>query len=88
MGTFNLAIQYPDNQQARILDALKTHWTTLDAEGNPVVPTTPQVVGHLRQAVVRSVRDIVRSVRDIVRKVEQDAARAAADSGVTDADLT
>ena len=81
MGTFNFAIQYPDNPQARILDALKTHWTTLAAEGNPVVPTTPQVVEHLRQAVVRS-------VRDIVRKVEQDAARAAADSGVTDADLS
>lgn len=81
MGTFNLAIQYPDNQQARILDALKTHWTTLDADGNPVVPTPPQVVEHLRQAVVRS-------VRDIVRKVESDAARAAADAGVSDADLT
>lgn len=81
MGTFNLAITYPDNQQARILNALKAHWTTLDAEGNPVVPTTPQVVEHLRQAVVRS-------VRDIVRKVESDAARAAADAGVSDADLT
>lgn len=81
MGTFNLAITYPDNQQARILNALKAHWTTLDAEGNPVVPTTPQVVEHLRQAVVRS-------VRDIVRKVERDAARAAADAGVSDADLS
>lgn len=81
MGTFNLAITYPDNQQARILDALKAHWTTLDAEGNPVVPTTPEVIVHLRQAVVRS-------VRDIVRKVERDAARAAADAGVSDADLS
>lgn len=76
MGTFNLAITYPDNQQARILNALKAHWTTLDAEGNPVVPTTPQVVEHLRQAVVRS-------VRDIVRKVERDAARAAADADLS-----
>jgi hypothetical protein len=74
MATFNLAITYPDAQGTRIMTALKTYWTTTDANGNPVVPTNAEAIEKLRLAVVAN-------VRDIVLRVERDAAvKAAADS--------
>jgi len=74
MGTFNLTITYPDPQQTRILNALKSHWTTKDAQGNDVIPSTPEVIEKLRQAVVNN-------IKDIVLKEERDAAvKLAADS--------
>lgn len=81
MGTFNLTVTYPDAQQTRILNALKTYWTTADADGNPVVPTNAQVVEKLRQVMIAN-------VKDIVLRVERDAAVAAAASGVTPVDAT
>jgi hypothetical protein len=81
MATFNLAINYPDDQGTRIMTALKTHWTTQDAEGNDVVPTNAEVVEKLRQAVVNA-------VRDIVLRIERDAATTAAADGITEADVT
>lgn len=81
MATFNLVVTYPDAQQTRILNALKTHWTTTNAQGQPVVPTTPQVVELLRQVVVSN-------VKDIVQRVERDTAVAAAAAGVTPVDAT
>ena len=81
MATFNLVITYPDAQQTRILNAMKTHWTTTDAEGNPVVPTNAQAIEQLRLAVVSS-------VRDIVFRTERDAATKTAVDGVTDADVS
>jgi hypothetical protein len=81
MATFNLAINYPDDQGPRIMTALKTHWTTQDAEGNPVVPTNAQAIEQLRLAVTNS-------VRDIVLRTERDAATKAAAEGVSPVDVT
>jgi hypothetical protein len=81
MATFNLVITYPDDQGPRIMTALKTHWTTTDAEGNSVVPTNAEAIEKLRQAVVSS-------VRDIVLRIERDAAVKTAADGVTEADVT
>lgn len=76
MATFNLTVTFPDAQQARILTALRTHWTE-----NGVVPTNPQIVEKLRLVVAAN-------VRDIVQRVERDAAVAAAAGGVTPPDVT
>ena len=61
MATFNLTVTYPDNQGARIMAALKTHWTT-EVNGQPVVPTNAEVIEKLRQVVAHNVRDIVLKV--------------------------
>ena len=76
MGTFNLAIQYPDAQQARIVAALRTHFAV-----DGVLPTTQEAIESLRQSLANA-------VRDIVLRVERDAARAAADAGVQAPDVT
>ena len=81
MATFNLVVTYPDGQQTRILNALKTHWTTTNEQGQPVVPTNAQVVENLRLVVTRN-------IRDIVLRVERDAAVAAAEAGVTPVTVT
>ena len=81
MATFNLVITYPDAQGARIMAALKSHWTTLDPNGQPVVPSTAATIEKLRLAVVSS-------VKDIVLKEERDAAVKAASDGVTPVDAT
>lgn len=81
MAVFNLAINYPDAQQARILNALKAHWTTKDKKGVDVVPTTAQVVEKLRLVVVSNIKDIVFSR-------ERDAAVKGAAAGVTVVDAT
>jgi hypothetical protein len=74
MATFNLAITYPDAQGSRIMDALKTYWTTTDAQGDPVIPTNAEAIEKLRQAVVANVKDIVLRVeRDAAVKVAADA---------------
>lgn len=78
-ATFTLVITYPDAQQTRVAAALRTHYTTTDAQGNAVVPTTPQAVEKLRQAVAAS-------IKDIVLKVERDAATKAAADGVAPVD--
>lgn len=70
MATFNLTVTYPDGEQARILAALKTHWTE-----DGVVPTTAQVVEKLRQVLAAN-------VRDIVVRVERNAAIKTASDGV------
>jgi hypothetical protein len=73
-GQFSLVITYPDAQQTRILNAMKTHWTTTDpVTGQPVVPTTAQVIEKLRLSVVSAVRDIVlRTERDAAAKAATD----------------
>lgn len=81
MATFSLVITYPDAQGTRIMNALKTHWTTTDANGDPVVPSNAQAIEKLRQAVVAN-------VKDIVLRVERDAAVAAAAASVTVVDAT
>lgn len=81
MATFNLTVTYPDAEQARILAALKKHWTTQDADGNDVIPTNAQVVEHLRKVVVAN-------IRDIVIRIERDAAVKAAADGVTPPDVS
>lgn len=74
MATFNLAVNYPDAQQARILTALKAHWTTKDDQGLDVVPTNSDVVEKLRQVVIANIKDIVfRHERDVAIKVAADA---------------
>jgi len=77
MATFNLAINYPDAQGTRIMNALKAHWTTTDEQGNPVVPTNAQAIEKLRLAVVAN-------VKDIVLRVERDAAVKAAADAITE----
>lgn len=81
MATFNLAITYPDAQGTRIMAALKAHWTTTDAQGNPVVPTNAQAIEKLRTAVVAN-------IKDIVQRVERDAAVKAAADAITRVDAT
>lgn len=81
MATFNLTVTYPDAQGPRIMAALKTHWTTEDTNGQPVVPSNAEVIEHLRLVVAAN-------VRDIVLRVERDAAVAAAADGVTPVTVT
>ena len=81
MATFNLAITYPDAQGTRIMAALKAHWATTDAQGNPVVPTNAQAIEKLRSAVVAN-------IKDIVQRVERDAAVKAAADAITRVDAT
>jgi hypothetical protein len=81
MASFNLTINYPDDQGPRILAALKTHWTTQNELGVDVVPTNAEAIEKLRQSVANA-------VRDIVLRVERDAARKTAEDGVTEADVT
>lgn len=76
MATFNLAINYPDGEGTRIMNALKAHWTTQDANGDPVVPTNAQAIEKLRQAVLAN-------IKDIVFRVERDAAVKAAADAIT-----
>jgi hypothetical protein len=76
MATFNLVVTYPDNQQTRILNALKAHWTV-----DGVVPSNAEVTEQLRLVVAAN-------VRDIVLRVERDAAVAAAAAGVTPVTVT
>jgi hypothetical protein len=76
MATFNLVVTYPDNQQTRILNALKTHWTV-----DGVVPSNAEVVEKLRLVVAAN-------VKDIVLKVERDAAVIAAADSVTPVTVT
>jgi hypothetical protein len=80
MGTFNLAINYPDAQAARIMTALRTHWTTT-VDGVPVVPTNAQAIEKLRLAVAEN-------VKDIVQRVERDAAVKTASDGIAAVDAT
>jgi hypothetical protein len=81
MATFSLVVTYPDADQTRILNALKTYWTTVDANNNPVIPSTPQVTEKLRQVVISN-------VKDIIYRVERDAAIAAAAANVVTANIT
>lgn len=74
-ATFNLTVTYPDAQQARIMAALKVHWTV-----NGIVPTNAEVIEKLRLAL----RD---NVRDIVLRVEREAAKDAAAAGVAAPDV-
>ena len=81
MAQFSLVVTYPDAQQTRILNALKTHWTTKDAQGVDVVPTTAQVVEKLRGVVIAN-------IKDIVMMVEREAAVKAACDSVLPVDAT
>jgi hypothetical protein len=81
MATFNLAINYPDAQGTRIMDALKAHWTTQDENGNDVVPTNQEAIEKLRLAVTYN-------VRDIVLRQEREAAVKSAVDAVTEVDVT
>lgn len=78
-GTFTFVITYPDAQQTRITNALRANYTTTDANGNPVVPTTPQAIEKLRLSVSSS-------IKDLVLRVERDTATNAAAAGVTPVD--
>jgi|WetSurMetagenome_2_1015567.scaffolds.fasta_scaffold791055_3 hypothetical protein len=73
-GTFNLTITYPDAQQTRILNAMKTYWTTTSpTTGQPVVPTTAEVIEKLRLSVVSAVKDtVLRTERDAAAKAATD----------------
>jgi hypothetical protein len=81
MATFNLVVTYPDGEGTRIMNALKTNWTTTDVNGDPVVPTNAQAIEKLRLAVVAN-------VKDIVFRVERDAAIKAAADAVTQVGAT
>lgn len=81
MATFNLVVTYPDAQQTRILNALKTFWTTKDAQGADVVPSTADVTEKLRQVIIAN-------VTALVLRVERDAAVTAAAAGVTPVTVT
>jgi hypothetical protein len=76
MATFNLTVTYPDAQQTRILNALKTHWTV-----DGVVPSNAEVTEKLRQVVAAN-------VKDIVLRVERAAAVEAAAAGVVPVTVT
>jgi hypothetical protein len=77
MATFNLTLTFPDNQQTRILNALKARAATEDVPA----PTNAQAIEWFRQAVTAS-------LRDVVLKHERDAAVKAAAESVTAADVT
>lgn len=81
MTTFALSVTFPDAQQARIVAALKKHWTTTGNDGAPVVPTNAQVQERLRLAM----RDMV---REIVTRVERHEAVTAAAASVTAPDVS
>lgn len=59
MATFNLAIQYPDDQGPRILAALRAHYRRQDAEGNPVEATNAQAIEAFRMEVRNQLRGVV-----------------------------
>lgn len=76
MSTFTLVVNYPDAQATRIMNALKTHWTT-KIDGADVVPTNAQVVEKLRLAMVAN-------IKDIVQRIERDAAVKTASDSITE----
>lgn len=66
MASFNLVINYPDGEAARITTALKTRYG---------VSTNAQAIEAFRQSVVSS-------LRDVVLQEERTAAIAAAEASV------
>jgi hypothetical protein len=82
MATRNITITYPDGQGARIVAALKTHYGPI-TEGEPPV----QRERTNAEAFAAFEASVKNSLRHIVRSVEQEAARQAANAGVTDPDV-
>jgi hypothetical protein len=69
MATFNMLITYPDTEAARIVAALRSHYTT---DGPPpVVPTQAQAIEAFRQSTLAA-------LRDLVLRAERDTAEATA----------
>lgn len=84
MATINLAVNIPDGQVARMRAALRTWWGDIEdppGSGTMRPMTNAELEEKLRQVVVRN-------IRDIVKRVEADAAKAAAEAGVTEPDVT
>lgn len=84
MATINLAVTIPDNQVSRMRTALRTWWGPVEdppGSGTMRQMTNAELEERLRQVVVRN-------IRDIVKRVEADAAKAAAEAGVTEPDVT
>ena len=83
MATRNIPVTYPDGQAARIVAALKTHYGPI-TEGEPPV-ARERTNAEAFAAFEASVKD---SLRHIVRNAERQAAKEAAEAGVTDPDVT
>jgi hypothetical protein len=84
MAVINLAVTIPDNQVARMQAALQTWWGLVEdppGSGQFRDLTNAELTERLRQGVVRN-------IRDIVKRVEADAAKAAAEAGVTEPNVT
>lgn len=59
MASFSFTINYPDAVQPRVMAALKKHWTTLDEDGNPVVPTNAQVGALVKEMMKERLKALV-----------------------------
>ncbi len=84
MATINLSVSVPDNQVTRMQTALRTWWGQVeDPPGSGTMRdlTPAELTEKLRQVVIRN-------IRDIVKRVEADAAKAQAEAGVTEPDVT
>jgi hypothetical protein len=82
VATFNLVINYPDGQQARILAAIKQRFSTINrSTGAVVLPTNEQALEKLRL-------EAVRMVREMVLQEESVTAARAAQAGVTPIDAS
>ena len=83
MASRNILISYPDAAASRISVALKAHYGPV-TEGEPPV-TRDRTNAEAFEAFEASVKD---SLKHIVRNVEKQAARVAAEAGVTDAEVS
>ena len=77
MATYDITLTYPDGSASRVTDALKANY---QVEGEP--PLTNQEALDLFTAGVK------RALKDIVLRHERNAARATADAGVVEVDVT
>ena len=80
MATKNITITYPDGDEARFRQALKAHYGQIE---------DPPDSGQFRdrtgpEAWAEFERSCKKSLRHIVRNVEREAAKVAAEAGVTD----
>lgn len=84
MATKNITIIYPDGDEARFRQALKAHYGRIEdppGSGTFRDRTGPEAWNAFELSCKKS-------LRHIVRNVEREAAKAAAEAGVTDPDIT
>lgn len=80
MASKNFTVTYPDGDEARIRQALKTHYGQIEdpvGSGTFRDRTGPEAWAAFEDSCKRS-------LRHIVRNVEKEAAKAVAEAGVVD----